>query len=90
MSERGDGSDKSRGIALALGGCLGLFGAHRYYVGKIGTGILQTVTFGGLGLWWLYDMILVSFGAFTDSEGARRGKPQAVWRRHGRIVRPQR
>ncbi|MCH7714951.1 MAG: NINE protein [Gemmatimonadetes bacterium] len=71
MSERGDGSDKSRGIALALGGCLGLFGAHRYYVGKIGTGMLQTVTFGGLGLWWLYDMILVSFGAFTDSEGKR-------------------
>ena len=71
MSERGDGSDKSRGIALVLGGCLGLFGAHRYYVGKIGTGILQTITVGGGGLWWLYDMILLSFGAFTDGEGKR-------------------
>ncbi len=71
MSERGDGSDKSRAIALVLGGCLGIFGAHRYYVGKIGTGILQTLTVGGGGLWWLYDMILVSFGAFTDSEGRR-------------------
>ena len=69
MSERGNGSDKSRAIALVLGACLGPFGAHRYYVGKVGTGILQTITIGGLGLWWMYDMILVSFGAFTDSEG---------------------
>lgn len=75
VSERGDGSDKSRAITLVLGGCLGPFGAHRYYVGKIGTGILQTVTIGGLGLWWLYDMILVCFGVFTDSEG----KPVKHW-----------
>jgi len=78
VSERGDGSDKSRAIALVLGGVLGLFGAHRYYVGKVGTGILQTFTFGGMGLWWLYDMVLVSFGAFTDSEG----KPVKHWLEH--------
>ena len=71
MSPHDDGSDKSRAVALVLGGCLGVFGAHRFYVGKFGTGILQAVTFGGLGMWWLYDMILVSFGSFTDSEGRR-------------------
>ena len=71
MDSSGDGSDKSRAIALALGCVLGPFGAHRYYLGKIGTGILQTVTIGGLGLWWLYDMILLAFGSFRDAEGRR-------------------
>ncbi len=73
MDSSDDGSDKSRAIALALGAFpgLGIFGAHRYYLGKIGTGILQTVTIGGLGLWWLYDMILLAFGSFRDAEGRR-------------------
>lgn len=71
MSERQDGSDKSRAVALTLGMVLGPFGAHRYYVGKIGTGILQTLTIGGGCLWWLYDMILISFGAFRDRDGRR-------------------
>lgn len=71
MSPHDDGSDKSRAVTLVLGSCLGWFGAHRFYVGKIGTGILQAVTMGGLGVWWLYDMILVAFGSFTDSEGRR-------------------
>ncbi len=73
MDSSDDGSDKSRAIALALGAfpALGIFGAHRYYVGKIGTGILQTLTVGGVGLWWLYDMILLAFGSFRDAEGRR-------------------
>jgi hypothetical protein len=64
-------SDKSRGVALALAFFLGVFGAHRFYVGKIGTGLLQLCTIGGLGLWWLYDNILVASGEFRDSEGRR-------------------
>ncbi len=71
MDSSDDGSDKSRAIALALGCVLGPLGAHRYYVGKIGTGILQTFTIGGMGLWWLYDMILLTFGSFRDAEGRR-------------------
>ncbi len=66
-----DGSDKSRGIALALGCVLGVFGAHRFYLGKIGTGILQVLTMGGMGVWWLYDMILLASGSFRDAEGHR-------------------
>ncbi len=69
MDSSDDGSDKSRAIALALGVVLGPIGAHRYYVGKIGTGLLHTVTIGGLGVWWLYDMILLAFGSFRDAEG---------------------
>jgi hypothetical protein len=71
MTSPEDGSDKSRAVALALGGILGVFGGHRYYVGKVGTGFLQTVTFGGLGLWWMYDMILIAFGSFRDVHGRR-------------------
>ncbi len=47
----------------------GVFGAHRFYVGKVGTGILQIVTLGGLGFWALIDFIMIIIGAFTDKEG---------------------
>ena len=50
---------------------LGVFGAHRFYVGKIGTGLLQLFTLGGLGIWWLVDMILLVSGEFRDKEGNR-------------------
>ncbi len=62
-------SDKSRAIALVLGLVLGVFGAHRFYVGKIGTGILQLCTFGGLGIWYLVDNIMIASGGFRDVEG---------------------
>jgi len=58
-------------VALALCAFLGVFGAHRFYVGKAGTGILQLVTFGGLGIWMVYDLILVASGSFRDFEGRR-------------------
>lgn len=48
---------------------LGCFGAHRFYVGKIGTGILQLITLGGLGIWALIDFIFIIIGAFTDKQG---------------------
>lgn len=64
-------SDKSRGIAFILALVLGVFGAHRFYVGKIGTGILMLCTVGGLGIWYLYDVILVASGGFRDADGRR-------------------
>jgi TM2 domain-containing membrane protein YozV len=62
-------SEKSRGVALALAAILGPFGAHRFYVGKTGTGILMLCTLGGAGLWYLYDLILVAGGSFRDAGG---------------------
>jgi hypothetical protein len=64
-------SDKSRGVALALALLLGVFGGHRFYVGKTGTGLLMAATLGGAGLWWLYDVILVASGSFRDIDGRR-------------------
>jgi TM2 domain-containing membrane protein YozV len=62
-------SEKSRAVALALAAILGPFGAHRFYVGKTGTGILMLCTLGGAGLWYLYDLIMVAGGSFRDGEG---------------------
>lgn len=62
-------SPRSRTTALLLAIFLGVFGAHRFYVGKIGTGILMACTLGGLGLWWLYDIIMIGSQAFRDVDG---------------------
>ena len=62
-------SERSRGVTFALAALLGPFGAHRFYVGKHRTGVLMLCTAGGLGLWYLYDLILVAGGSFRDIEG---------------------
>ena len=62
-------SPRSRTTALVLAIVLGFVGAHRFYVGKRGTGVLMALTLGGMGLWWLYDIILIASQAFRDEEG---------------------
>ena len=47
----------------------GVFGADRFYMGLIGSGILKLLTVGGLGLWVLTDMIVIMTGTFKDREG---------------------
>jgi hypothetical protein len=48
---------------------LGFLGVDRFYLGKIGTGIVKLLTFGGLGVWWLIDLILTLAGVQRDKEG---------------------
>ena len=48
---------------------LGTFGIHRFYVGKIWTGILMLITCGGLGIWVVIDFIVIVIGKFTDKKG---------------------
>lgn len=62
-------SDKSRGITLLLCALLGPFGGHRFYTGKFKSGILMACTLGGLGVWYLYDLIVVAGGGFRDAQG---------------------
>lgn len=61
-------SPKSRLAAALLAWFLGIFGIHRFYVGKVGTGVLMIVTLGGLGIWALIDFIVILVGSFRDKE----------------------
>lgn len=54
-------------LAIVIGG----FGAHRFYTGKIGTGILMLITGGGCGIWYLIDIIMVCTEEFRDASGER-------------------
>jgi TM2 domain-containing membrane protein YozV len=56
-------------ITLALVFFLGALGVHRFYNGKIGTGILMIFTLGGFGIWVTIDLIMVLFGKFTKKDG---------------------
>jgi TM2 domain-containing membrane protein YozV len=62
-------SDKDFAVTLLLCFFVGFLGVHRFYVGKIGTGLLQLFTFGGFGIWAFIDFIMVALGRFTDSDG---------------------
>ncbi|MGB8021225.1 MAG: TM2 domain-containing protein [Candidatus Nanopelagicales bacterium] len=63
-------SPKSRLAAAILAFFLGGLGIHRFYVGKVGTGVLTIVTFFGFfGLWPLIDFILIVIGNFKDVQG---------------------
>jgi serine/threonine protein kinase len=57
--------------AFLLAFLFGVFGAHRFYVGKIGTAILQLCTLGGLGIWATIDWILILCCVFKDKKGRR-------------------
>jgi TM2 domain-containing protein len=69
---QGGGTSERRILpAFLLCFFLGVFGAHRFYAGKVGTGILELLTVGGLGIWWLVDMILILTGSFRDADGKK-------------------
>ena len=61
-------SEKGFVPAILLCYFLGFLGVHRFYVGKIGTGILMIVTFGGFGIWVIVDMVLIATGSFRDKQ----------------------
>jgi TM2 domain-containing membrane protein YozV len=48
---------------------LGLLGVHRFYVGKVGSGVAQLLTVGGLFIWAFVDLIVILCGGFTDGNG---------------------
>lgn len=72
-------SAKSRLVALLLCVFLGGLGIHRFYVGKIGTGIVWLLTLGCLGVGTLIDLILIAAGSFRDSDGL----PIRIWETGG-------
>ncbi|HWM17789.1 MAG TPA: TM2 domain-containing protein [Microbacterium sp.] len=68
-TQTGAQSPKSWLATLLLAIFLGELGIDRFYLGKVGTGILKLITFGGFGIWWLIDIILTIAGVATDKQG---------------------
>jgi len=60
------GSIKNRWLALILCIFLGPLGIHRFYVGKVGTGVFYLLTGGFFGIGWVIDILMILFGSFTD------------------------
>lgn len=56
-------------VALLLSIFLGSLGVDRFYLGYTGLGILKLITCGGVGVWWLIDLILIATGSMKDSNG---------------------
>ena len=49
--------------AIILSFLLGPLGIDRFYLGCVGTGIIKLLTFGGLGIWALIDLIRLALGS---------------------------
>ncbi len=77
-SEAGEYSPASYNVTLVLALMLGIWGAHRFYTGKILSGFIQMFTGGGLYIWWLIDVVSILSGTFEDSQGRRLKRPKRV------------
>lgn len=69
LTEKAAASDKNWGVALWLSLFLGLFGVDRFYLGYGVLGLIKLFTFGGFGVWWIIDILLLLSGKLKDAEG---------------------
>ena len=60
---------KSFWTTWILSVALGLFGADHFYLGKTRTGVIKLLTFGGVGIWYLVDLVQLLLGKTTDIHG---------------------
>lgn len=75
-------SDKSFLVTWLLSLLLGVLGVDRFYLGKIGSGVAKLVTFGGLGIWALIDLVLVLANKIRDKQGL----PLEGYDRHKKVA----
>ena len=60
---------KSRLLAILLGVVTGVLGIHRFYLGYTKIGIIQLLTAGGLGIWYIIDVVRLLFGGLPPKHG---------------------
>lgn len=62
-------SEKDWVLTLVLSCIFGTLGVDRFYLGYIGLGILKLVTFGGLGVWYVIDVVMIALNRVNDARG---------------------
>ncbi|MBT2585104.1 Ltp family lipoprotein [Arthrobacter sp. ISL-95] len=75
-------SKRSFLVTWLLSLVLGALGVDRFYLGKVGTGLLKLITFGGLGIWAVIDLVLVLANQTRDKQGL----PLAGYDKHKRMA----
>ena len=75
-------SNKSFLVTWLLSLLVGVFGVDRFYLGKVGTGLLKLFTFGGMGIWALVDLILV----LTNKQRDKQGLPLEGYDQHKKVA----
>ena len=75
-------ANRSFVVAWILSLTLGFLGADRFYTGRFATGGLKLLTLGGLGLWWIVDLVIVMAGGLRYDRRHLRGYEtgkEAAW-----------
>jgi hypothetical protein len=83
------GPPRSFVVTWLLSLLLGLFGADRFYLGKTGTAVAKLLTVGGMGIWYLIDLVLLLLGQQRDRWGRPlEGSvpPRVAWGASGAVV----
>ena len=71
-------NEKSRTTAIILSVVLGELGIDRFYLGYIGLGVLKLLTLGGVGIWWVIDIILIATRSLQPAAGYKYSEDLGV------------
>jgi TM2 domain-containing membrane protein YozV len=69
LNKKNTESEKRWSLAVILSIFFGLLGVDRFYLGYIGCGFFKMVTIGGLGIWWIIDILLLLCNRMRDANG---------------------